>query len=428
MPSISKVRAQEVLDSRGHPTISVIVSLSDGTQGLAMVPSGASTGKHEAVELRDVTEARYQGKGVRAAMGNVENKIGPIIVGLNPEDQEGLDGKLLALDGTPNKSNLGANSILGVSLAVARAAATSKNIPLYQHLSKSAPFLLPVPLFNIFNGGRHAEDSTDFQEFMVVPTGAPTFSEALRAGAEIYQSLRGILISEGLKTTVGDEGGFAPSIKSNRTALELIKSAIDVSGYQSGKEVGIALDVAASELYDEGKYTFSQEGQTLKSNELVDYYSKLINEFPIISIEDGMAEDDWAGWCLLTEKIGSDIQIVGDDLYVTNKLRINKGIETKASNAVLIKPNQIGTLTETLDAVNITQKAGWQAIISHRSGETEDTTIADLAVATSSGQIKAGAPCRSERLAKYNRLLEIQAQLGEHGVYAGSGMKSKRTN
>jgi enolase len=404
-----------------------VVNLSDGTQGTAMVPSGASTGKHEAVELRDTKEARYQGKGVQAAISNVENKIGPIIVGLNPDDQQGLDEKLLALDGTANKSNLGANSILGVSLAVARAAAVSKNIPLYQLLGKDIPSLLPIPLFNIFNGGRHAEDSTDFQEFMVVPTGAPTFSEAVRAGAEIYQSLRKILSSEGLATTVGDEGGFAPSVKNNRAALELVNSAIGLSGYSPGKEVGIALDAAASELYNEGQYTFSREERTLSPEELVDYYSELINEFPIISIEDGMAEDDWDGWCLLTEKIGSDVQIVGDDLYATNKLRINRGINVKASNAVLIKPNQIGTLTETLDAVAITKKAGWNAIISHRSGETEDTTISDLAVATSSGQIKAGAPCRSERLAKYNRLLEIQAQLGELGTYAGLSMKSKRT-
>jgi len=417
--TIKNIKAREILDSRGNPTLEVEVELSDGATGWAAVPSGASTGKYEAVELRDGDDSRFNGKGVLQAVANVNERIAAAIVGMPATDQATIDHKLVELDGTANKSHLGANAILGVSLAVAHSAANLLAIPLYRYLGGVSTYSLPVPMMNILNGGKHAANSTDFQEFMVMPAGASSFSHALRMGTEVYHSLKKVLKGKGLDTNVGDEGGFAPPEISNNEAIEAVLSAIEKAGYQAGKDCFIALDPAASEFYEDGKYILSREGKTLSSAEMVEYYVKWASDYPIISIEDGMAEDDWDGWQLLTEKIGNTIQIVGDDLYVTNVSRLQRGISLKASNSILIKLNQIGTLTETIDAVRMAQQAGWTAVVSHRSGETEDTTIADLAVGLNTGMIKTGAPCRSERTAKYNRLLRIEDELGEDASFAG---------
>jgi enolase len=418
MPTIERVTAREILDSRGNPTLEVEVELASGNIGLAAVPSGASTGKHEAVELRDGDKSRFGGKGVLQAVVNVNEVIASELIGTLATDQVTVDHNLIQLDGTDNKSRLGANAILGASLAVAHAAASLLNMPLYRHLGWGT-YSLPVPMLNILNGGRHAAGSTDFQEFMVVPAGADSFSQALRMGAEIYQSLKKVLKDRGLNTNVGDEGGFAPSLPSNKDAVEAVLAAIEKAGYKPGKDCFIALDPAASEFYKNKKYVLAREGVSLTSREMVEYYVNWVSQYPIISIEDGMAEDDWAGWQLITEKLGDKVLLVGDDLYVTNVNRLSKGIKLRASNAILIKPNQIGTLTETIAAVEMAQLAGWKAVVSHRSGETEDTTIADLAVGLNTGLIKAGAPCRSERTAKYNRLLRIEEELGDEATFAG---------
>ncbi len=417
--TIASVRAREILDSRGNPTVEVEVRLDDGSVGLAAVPSGASTGAHEAVELRDGDPARYGGKGVQRAVANVNGEIAAAVRDLRATDQAALDARLIALDGTPNKARLGANAILGVSLAVAKAAAASVGLPLYRYLGGPNAVTLPVPMFNILNGGKHAEDSTDFQEFMVMPVGAPSFREALRAGAEIYQALKKLLHQRGLGTGVGDEGGFAPSLPGNRDAVEVVLEAVAAAGYRPGEDVVLALDPATSELYQNGAYVLAKEGRTLTSAELAALWQEWCDRYPIISIEDGMAEDDWAGWVELTRRLGGRVQLVGDDLFVTNTERLARGIRERAANAILIKLNQIGTLTETLNAVEMAKRAGWTAVISHRSGETEDTTIADLAVALNTGQIKTGAPARSERVAKYNRLLRIEEELAEAARYAG---------
>jgi enolase len=418
MSTIDSTRAREILDSRGNPTLEVEVRLIGGVTGRAAVPSGASTGKYEAVELRDGEQARFSGKGVLKAVANVNGPIARAIAGMPATDQAAIDRRLIELDGTADKSKLGANAILGASLAVAHAAANWMGVPLYRYLGEDAD-TLPVPMFNILNGGKHAADSTDLQEFMVMPVGAESFSHALRIGAEVYHRLKEVLKDRGLNTNVGDEGGFAPSLSSNREAVELILLAIEKAGYTPGKECFIALDPAASEFYNQGKYTLKREGVSLTSAEMVEYYVGWAAAYPIISIEDGMAEDDWEGWQLLAEKLGGRVQLVGDDLYVTNVKRLSRGIKLKASNSILIKFNQIGTLTETVAAIDMAKEAGWTAVISHRSGETEDTTIADLAVARATGQIKAGAPCRSERTAKYNRLLEIEAELGGRANFSG---------
>lgn len=419
MVLIEGIRAREILDSRGNPTIWVEVSLSSGVTGWAAVPSGASTGKHEAVELRDKDASRFGGKGVLRAVDNVNQEIAAAIKGMPADDQVAVDEKLVSLDGTENKSRLGANAILGTSLAVSRAASNQLNLPLYGYLSKKQSFVLPVPMLNILNGGRHAADSTDFQEFMIMPAGADCFHRAIQMSAEIYHSLGNLLKEKKLNTNVGDEGGFAPSLSSNKQAIELILTAIEKSGYKPGKDCFIALDPASSEFYQGGKYVLAREGISLDSNEMADYYAEWVNDFPIISIEDAMSEDDWDGWKLLNHRLGKDVQLVGDDLYVTNVDRLKRGITEKASNSILIKPNQIGTLTETIKAVQIANQSGWTAVVSHRSGETEDPFIADLAVGLGTGQIKAGAPCRSERTAKYNRLLQIEAELGERAKYVG---------
>jgi len=416
--TIESIKAREILDSRGNPTLQVEVKLSDRTVGWAAVPSGASTGKYEAVELRD-GGSRFSGRGVLKAVANVNKDIASIIIGMPATDQAAIDHKLIQLDGTTNKSRLGANAILGTSLAVAHAAANYLGMPLYRYLGGVAIYTLPVPMLNILNGGKHAANSTDFQEFMVVPAGANSFSHALQIGTEVYHCLKQVLKDKGLNTNIGDEGGFAPSLPSNRQAIEAVLSAIEKAGYKSGKDCFIALDPAASEFYKDKQYVLVKEGVSLNTKQMVDYYVKLVSSYPIISIEDGMAEDDWEGWQLLTEKLGSKVQLVGDDLYVTNVERLSQGINLKASNSILIKPNQIGTLTETIAAIKMAQQAGWTAIVSHRSGETEDTTIADLAVGLNTGLIKAGAPCRSERTAKYNRLLGIEEELGKNTTFAG---------
>ncbi len=417
MTAIKNIKAREILDSRGNPTVEVEVTLSDGSAGRASVPSGASTGVHEAVELRD-GGTRFNGLGVLKAVENVNGEISAALKGCDAADRQALDRKLIELDGTPNKARLGANAILGVSLAAAKAAANAAKLPFYRYLNPDS-YLLPVPMLNILNGGRHAADSTDFQEFMVAPAGAESFSQALRMGAEVYQSLKKVLKDRKLTTTVGDEGGFAPSLPSNKDAIEVILTAIEKAGYKPGKDIFIALDPAVSEIYSDGKYVLAKEGVTLTSPQLADYFTKWAADYPIISLEDGMAEDDWDGWQLLTKKIGNKVQLVGDDLYTTNVERLKKGIDLKASNSILIKLNQIGTLTETIDAIEMARAAGWTAMVSHRSGETEDTTIADLSVAMNTGQIKTGAPCRSERTAKYNQLLRIEQELGGKAVYAG---------
>jgi enolase len=418
--NIESVKAREILDSRGNPTLQVEVKLADGTVGWAAAPSGASTGKHEAVELRDGDKARFNGRGVLKAVANVNQDIAQAIIGMPATDQPAIDQKLIQLDGTDNKSRLGANAIVGTSLAVAHAAANHLHIPLYHYLGEAASYTLPVPMLNILNGGKHAANSTDFQEFMVVPAGATSFRHALQMGTEVYHSLKQYLKEKGLDTNIGDEGGFAPSLPSNKPAIEAVLSAIEKAGYKPGKDCFIALDPAASEFYKDGKYTLAREGVSLSSKEMVDYYVNWVAAYPIISLEDGMAEDDWEGWQLLTEKLGSKVNLVGDDLYVTNVERLSQGIKLKASNSILIKPNQIGTLTETMATIKMAQQAGWTAIVSHRSGETEDATIADLAVGLNTGLIKAGAPCRSERTAKYNRLLGIEAELGENASFAGT--------
>ena len=420
MAIIESIRAREILDSRGNPTVEAEVALVDGTMGIASVPSGASTGKYEAVELRDGDKSRYGGFGVLQTIEHVTNDIAPAIMGMSALEQAVVDQTLIELDSTTNKSRLGANAILAVSLAVAKAGANYLGIPLYHYLGGTKTRLLPVPMLNILNGGKHAQDSTDFQEFMVVPLGATSFAHAMQMASEVYHSLYKTLEDKGLNTNVGDEGGFAPQIHSNERAVELILAAIDLAGYKAGKDCFIALDPAASSFYQDGKYILSREGITLPTVEMIDYYAKLASEYPIISIEDGLAEDDWAGWILLTARLGKEVQLVGDDLYVTNAERLERGIGEKASNSILIKPNQIGTLSETLTVIQKAQRVGWTTIISHRSGETEDTTIADLAVAVDAGFIKSGAPCRSERLAKYNRLLRIEEELGAAARYPGT--------
>jgi enolase len=383
------------------------------------VPSGASTGKYEAVELRDGDKSRYNGLGVLKAVNNVNKDIAAAISGMEAAGQEAIDNTLIKLDGTPDKSHLGANAILGVSLAVAHTAANEAKKPLYRYLNDTKTYTLPVPMMNILNGGKHATNSTDLQEFMVVPAGAKTFPDALRMGAEIYQALKKVLKDKGLNTNVGDEGGFAPSLPSNRAAVDAIVAAIEKAGYKPGKDCFVAIDPASSEFYNNGRYVLAREGVSYSSQEIIDFYVKLVNDYPICSIEDGMAEDDWDGWQMLTKKLGDKIMLIGDDLYVTNVARLSRGIKIKASNAILIKLNQIGTLTETIAAINLAQKTGWKAVVSHRSGETEDTTIADLSVALGTGLIKTGAPCRSERTAKYNRLLKIAEELGANARFAG---------
>jgi enolase len=420
MSTIESVEAREILDSRGNPTLQVEVGLLNGSVGWAGVPSGASTGKYEAVELRD-GGSRFGGRGVLKAVANVNKDIASAIIGTQATDQSAIDHKLIELDGTANKSRLGANAIVGTSLAVAHAAANYLRVPLYHYLGGVTSYTLPVPMLNILNGGKHAANSTDFQEFMVVPAGASSFSHALQIGTEVYHALKQWLKDKGLETNIGDEGGFAPSLPSNKPAIEAVLAAIEKAGYKPGKDCFIALDPAASEFYKDGQYVLAREGVSLSTKEMVDYYVNWVATYPIISIEDGMAEDDWEGWQLLTEKLGNRVNLVGDDLYVTNVTRLSQGINLKASNSILIKPNQIGTLTETIAAVKMAQQAGWTAVVSHRSGETEDTTIADLAVGLNTGLIKAGAPCRSERTAKYNRLLKIEAELGENASFAGTG-------
>jgi enolase len=415
---LTGLTALEVLDSRGNPTIAVTAHTSKGS-GRAIVPSGASTGVHEAVELRDGDPKRYGGKGVSRAVQNVTGEIAKRLGDFDVRDQRALDEALIELDGTPNKSRLGANAILGVSLAAAHAAAQAEDLPLYRYIGREAAWMLPLPMANILNGGVHADTSVDLQEFMVCPVGLPTFAEALRAVAEVYHALKGVLKSRGFATGVGDEGGFAPQLPSNEDALRLIVDAIGKAGYRPGEDVAIALDPAASELYKDGKYNLKGEGRSLDASELVSLYRDWCARYPIVSIEDGMAEDDWDGWRLLTDALGSKVQLVGDDLFVTNVKRLQQGIERGVANSILIKVNQIGTLTETMDAIEMARQSGYSSVISHRSGETEDTTIADLVVATQSGMIKTGAPARSERVAKYNRLLQIEVELGGVGTYAG---------
>jgi enolase len=416
---ITDVIAREIMDSRGNPTVEVDVVLEDGIMGRAAVPSGASTGVHEAIELRDGDKARYQGKGVLKAVDNVNNRIAAEVVGMNVFDQVGIDQAMIELDGTPNKSELGANAILGVSMAVAKAAATALGLPLYQYLGGFNAKELPVPMMNILNGGAHADNNVDIQEFMIMPVGAPSFTEALRMCAEVYHTLKSVLKGLGLNTAIGDEGGFAPNLTSNEQALEVIVQAITKAGYKPGEDFCLALDVAASEIYKDGKYNLAGEGVIKTSAEMVEFYSQLVAKYPIISIEDGMSEDDWAGWKLMTEKLGTKIQIVGDDLFVTNTERLVRGIETQTANSILIKVNQIGSLTETFDTIEMAKRAGYTCVISHRSGETEDSTIADIAVAVNAGQIKTGAPTRSDRVAKYNQLLRIEEELSTISQYKG---------
>lgn len=418
--TIKEVKAREILDSRGNPTVEVEVKLEDGTVGQAGVPSGASTGVHEALELRDGDKKRYNGKGVLQAVGNINKLIAPEICGLNAFDQAGLDEKLITLDGTPNKSRLGANAILGVSLAAARAAALSLKLPLYRYLGGLGARVLPVPMFNILNGGVHANwQGTDLQEFMIAPVGAPSLREAVRWGSEVYQALKSVLKDRGYSTGVGDEGGFAPALKKNSEAIELIVEAIEKAGYKPGVEVAIALDAAASSFYEDGVYNLRTEGKKVKAEEMVKMYENWVEKYPVFSIEDGLAEDDWEGWKVLNERLGQTTQLVGDDIFVTNVERIKRGIEENAANSVLIKLNQIGTLTETIQAIDLARRANWTAMISHRSGETVDSFIADFSVAMGTGQLKTGAPCRGERVEKYNQLMRIEEDLGSSAQYAG---------
>ncbi len=421
MTIVVDVYAREILDSRGNPTVEAEVTLADGSVGRAAVPSGASTGSYEALELRDGDKHRYGGKGVEKAVANINDTIGPELEGFDATEQMEIDNLMIELDGTPNKEKLGANAILAVSLACAKATAESLGLPLYRYIGGTWAHVLPVPLMNILNGGAHADNNVDIQEFMIAPVGAVTFREALRMGAEVFHSLRGVVRKKGLNTAVGDEGGIAPNLKSNEEALDLIVNAIEVAGYKPGEDVLIALDAAASEMYREGVYVFEGEGAKRTSDEMVGFWTDLVGRYPIISIEDGFAEDDWDGWKKMTEAIGDRVQIVGDDLFVTNTERIERGIKDRVANSVLIKVNQIGTLTETLAAIDMAQRAGYTAVVSHRSGETEDVTIAHIAVATNSGQIKTGAPSRTDRVAKYNELLRIEDLLDEASRYAGRG-------
>ncbi len=423
MSGIETVHAREILDSRGNPTLSVTVTIADGSRGTAAVPSGASTGTFEAVELRDGDAARYGGRGVLQAVNNANTVIADAVRGMDAREQAAVDRVMIELDGTPNKARLGANAILGVSLAVAHAASTSEGLPLYRYLDGDNAARLPVPFFNILNGGAHAADSTDFQEFMVAPLGAPTFAEALRMGSEVYHQLRALLRAEGHNTNIGDEGGFAPSLPSNRAAPDLIIQAIENAGLKPGVDCHLALDVAATELYqDDGTYNLEREGRVVTAQQLGETYREWAGAYPLVSIEDGLGESDWPGWATLTESLGSQMQLVGDDLFVTNREFLERGISENVANAILIKVNQIGTLTETLDVIEIARQAGYAAMISHRSGETEDTTIADLVVATGAGQIKSGAPARGERTAKYNRLLAIEDELGDRAIYGATDL------
>jgi len=419
MPVIVDMVAREILDSRGNPTLEVDVYLDDDSMGRAAVPSGASTGSFEAVELRDGDPGRFQGKGVRQAVNNVNTIIAEEICGFEATDQAGIDRALIDLDGTENKSRLGANAIVGVSLAVAKAAAASLGVPLYRYLGGLFARELPVPFMNILNGGKHADNNLDIQEFMIVPIGTNSFAEALRAGVEVYHRLKEVLKKRGLSATVGDEGGFAPHLEGHRQALDLLLEAIEKAGYHPGEEIALALDAAASEFYRDGRYVLAGEDRSLTADEMIAFYEELVGQYPIVSLEDGLAEEDWEGWRELTRRLGSKVQLVGDDLFVTNTARLQRGIDTGVANAILIKVNQIGTVTETLDAITMARRAGYRAVISHRSGETEDSFIADLAVATGVGQIKTGAPARSERVAKYNRLLRIEEELNASAVYAG---------
>ena len=420
--TITDVYAREILDSRGNPTIEVDVELENSIKGRAAVPSGASTGEHEAVELRDGDKARYLGKGVLNAVEHVNNTLAGELTGFDALDQVGIDRMMIELDGTPNKSKLGANAILGVSLAVAKAAALSLHLPLYRYIGGTNAKYLPVPMMNILNGGKHADNNVDLQEFMIVPVNAPSFSEALRMGAEVFHALKSVLHKKGYNTAVGDEGGFAPSLKSNEEAVEVILEAIGKANYEPGKDIYLALDPASSEFFENGKYVFSKSDKSSKSSEqMVRFYEQWVKQYPIISIEDGMSENDWDGWKLMTDTLGKKVQLVGDDLFVTNTEFLHKGIERGVANSILIKVNQIGTLTETLDAIEMAKRAGYTCVISHRSGETEDATIADIAVATNAGQIKTGSASRTDRIAKYNQLLRIQEELGTNGMYAGIG-------
>jgi enolase len=419
MTTITQVHAREILDSRGNPTLEAEVTLSTGHRGRAAVPSGASTGSREAIELRDGDKTRYLGKGVRKAVGHVNGVIAEGVLGMDAADQQALDSKLIALDGTENKSRLGANALLGVSLASAHAVAASRNQGLWRHLAGARTPLLPVPMMNIINGGAHADNSVDMQEFMVLPVGMGSFSEALRAGTEVFHALKGVLKGRGLATAVGDEGGFAPDLRSNEEAIDVILEAIGKAGYRAGEDVMLGLDSAASEFYKDGRYHLASEGRWLTSEQMVDYLESWVRQFPIITVEDGMAEDDWSGWKLLTERVGKRAQLVGDDLFVTNTRIFQQGIDQGIANSILIKLNQIGTLSETLAAIALADQAGYTAVISHRSGETEDTTIADLSVATTATQIKTGSLCRSDRVAKYNQLLRIEEALGSAARYAG---------
>lgn len=419
MTEIVDVRAREVLDSRGNPTLEADVVLKSGVIASAMVPSGASTGEREAIELRDGDKSRYLGKGVLTAVNNVNTEIRAAIVGMDVADQAAIDKKMIELDGTDNKGRLGANAILGVSLAAAKAAAQEAGVPLYRHLNTSGKFIMPVPMMNIINGGSHADNSVDLQEFMILPVGAPTFREAIRYGAEVFHNLSKVLKAKGLATTVGDEGGFAPNLSSNEEAIEAILEAIQKAGYLAGRDIYLGMDAASSEYYKNGSYELSSENRSFNSVEMNDFFVDWVNKYPIISIEDGLDQNDWTGWKDQTEKLGGRVQLVGDDLFVTNPAILKKGIEQGIANSILIKVNQIGSLTETLDAINMAHAAGYTAVVSHRSGETEDTTIADLAVATGTGQIKTGSLSRSDRVAKYNRLMKIEEELGELAIYAG---------
>jgi enolase len=420
MTRIQDVKGFELLDSRGNPTVAAQVTLDDGSKGFAIAPSGASTGAREALELRDGDKSRYGGKGVRRAVGHVDGKLRQALLGFDAADQPGIDRRMIELDGTPTKANLGANAILAVSLAAAKAAAASAGVPLYRYVATTPNPRLPLPMMNIINGGAHADNNVDLQEFMILPFGAPNFSEALRWGVEVFHALKSVLKSRGLSTSVGDEGGFAPDLSSNEAALDTIMLAIETAGFAPGKDIGLGLDTASSEFFHDGKYVLASENRSFDSQGFVDYLAKLAEGYPIVSIEDGMSEGDWEGWKLLTDRLGSSVQLVGDDLFVTNTEILKEGIEKKVANSILIKPNQIGTLTETLAAIAMADRAGYSSVISHRSGETEDTTIADLSILTAATQIKTGSLCRSDRVAKYNRLLLIEAELGAEASFCGA--------
>ena len=426
MSAIKSLDALEILDSRGNPTIQVTAMLEGGAMGVAKIPSGASTGKHEAVELRDGDTSRYGGKGVLKAISNLVNVIQPAVTGFESEDQSGLDAKLIALDGTPNKARLGANAILGVSIAVAKASASEKKLPLYRYLNPQPNYLLPVPMFNVLNGGVHSDSNVDFQEFMIAPVGAPTFAEAVRAASETFQTLKAVLRQHGYSTSVGDEGGFAPRLRSNLEPMELLLEAITKAGYKAGEDIAINLDPAASEFFVDGAYVFRKsDGSKRSSAEMISLWSDWLKQYPIFSLEDGLAEDDWPGWRELTRQLGGKVQLIGDDIFVTNPAILQKGIKQGIANSVLIKLNQIGTVTETLRCIDLARRHGYTAVVSHRSGETDDTTIADFTVATGVGQIKTGSVCRGERIAKYNRLLEIEKELGTNAKYAGRSVYSR---